>query len=389
MNKSTDERITDADIVKQKMFMDENTKVANNLRNELSPLGNIAMKSPKEVGAMMQIHSAFVGKEPEAPNPLVIYHGNCADGFSAAWIFWKAMTLSKKDADGIPTTVFDFHAGVYNDPPPDVSDRDVYLVDFSYKRQVVKDMINIGGAASVTILDHHKSAMEDLKGLEEELFEEWKIANAEMGDVSPDAEYVEQLHMTFDMEHSGCMLAWKFWESFFELVGFVRPLLLDHVEDRDLWRFKLPLTREIQANVFSYEYTFENWDTLMCRSNTVILAEGGTAIERKHHKDVAELVKLCQRLFSWKLPNGDYKDVPIASIPYTMSSDAGNLMAKDWCAGTYFSACYWDTPTHRVFSLRSTENGMDVSEIAKEFGGGGHKHAAGFRVPRNHILATS
>jgi len=40
-----------------------------------------------------------------------------------------------------------------------------------------------------------------------------------------------------------------------------------------------------------------------------------------------------------------------------------------------------------VFSLRSQEGGIDVSEIAIKFGGGGHKHAAGFKVDRNHILA--
>ena len=33
-------------------------------------------------------------------------------------------------------------------------------------------------------------------------------------------------------------------------------------------------------------------------------------------------------------------------------------------------------------SLRSAENGADVSEIAKHFGGGGHKHAAGFNFDK-------
>jgi len=32
--------------------------------------------------------------------------------------------------------------------------------------------------------------------------------------------------------------------------------------------------------------------------------------------------------------------------------------------------------------LRSAkEGGLDVSEIAEKFGGGGHKHAAGFTIP--------
>ena len=55
--------------------------------------------------------------------PLVIYHGNCADGFSAAWCFWRKYG-----------TGADYVAGVYQQDPPDVTGRDVYLVDFSYKR---------------------------------------------------------------------------------------------------------------------------------------------------------------------------------------------------------------------------------------------------------------
>jgi uncharacterized protein len=70
-------------------------------------------------------------------------------------------------------------------------------------------------------------------------------------------------------------------------------------------------------------------------------------------------------------------NVPVANLPYTLSSDAGHLMGK----GEPFAACYMDDPTGRTFSLRSAPDGIDVSEIAKNYGGGGHKHAAGFKVP--------
>jgi nanoRNase/pAp phosphatase (c-di-AMP/oligoRNAs hydrolase) len=162
------------------------------------------------------------------------------------------------------------------------------------------------------------------------------------------------------------------------------PLLLNHIQDRDLWKFKLAGTREISAAVFSFEYTFENWDKLMSARGTELLqlTAQGAAIERKHHKDIAELVKVTERLM---LIGGEV--VPCASLPYTMSSDACHLMAERYKEGTKFAACYWDTSTHRIFSLRSCENGIDVSEIAKMYGGGGHKHASGFKVPRDHDLA--
>jgi oligoribonuclease NrnB/cAMP/cGMP phosphodiesterase (DHH superfamily) len=228
--------------------------------------------------------------------------------------------------------------------------RDVYLVDFSYKRGVVESML--GTAKSVTLIDHHKTALEDLAGL-------------------------AGLAQFTDLERSGAGLAWDFC-----FPNIARPQLLNHVEDRDLWKFKLPHTREIQAAVFSYEYDFEVWSSLMTRSQKGIddLIVEGTALERKHFKDIKELVKLCERtmdICGWI--------VPVASLPYTFSSDAGHLMAQ----AMPFAACYWDTDDHRIFSLRSTDAGLDVSEIAKAFGGGGHAKAAGFRVPRDHILARS
>lgn len=326
--------------------------------------------------AMLVDERAFLNQDVQLQalkNPLVIYHGNCADGFSAAWVFHFLQDKIEQK--------FDFHPGVYGEDPPDVSDRHVFLVDFSYKRQVVRDMIQIGGALAVVVIDHHKTAMEDLAGLDDELYEDAKIAHAELGD-GGEMDYDSPLELIFDMNMSGATMAWDYWKEVWQREHIARPLLLGHVEDRDLWRFHLPLTREIQAAVFSYEYTFENWDRLMLSTNTLVLAEGGAAIERKHHKDIAELVKVCQRTFTI----GGF-DVPTASLPYTLTSDAGHLMAKNYRDGQMFAACYWDTDLHRIFSLRSMEGGMDVSSIAKGYGGGGHKNAAGFKVPRTHELA--
>lgn len=260
---------------------------------------------------------------------LCIYHGNCADGFSGAWVVRRALGQETE-----------FHAGVYQTAPPNVAGKDVVLVDFSYKRPVMEQIVD--AARSVVVLDHHKTAEADLAGL-------------------PGAEVV------FDMERAGSRIAWDYY-----FPNEVPPQVLLHVEDRDLWRFALPKTREIQANIFSYPYEFDIWDRLM-RADPAVLAVEGAAIERKHFKDVAELVKVCQR--TMRIAG---HTIPVASLPYTLTSDAGHLMAQ----GQPFAACYWDTPQGRVFSLRSTDNGIDVSEIAKQFGGGGHRNAAGFTLSR-------
>ncbi|HEJ1053373.1 TPA: phosphohydrolase [Pseudomonas putida] len=298
---------------------------------------------------------------------MCIYHGNCADGFGAAWVVRKAL------GDQV-----EFVAGVYGQEPPDVTDKDVIIVDFSYKYDVLARIS--WKARSIIVLDHHKSAAEDLakfppfhagirldgRHADGSTALGWESAHTFMYSQNSPA-----IACCFDMNRSGAMLA---WDHFFP--GQEPPMLLRHIEDRDLWLFKLDGTREIQANLFSYPYDFEVWDKLIA-ADVETLRSDGAAIERKHQKDIAELVAVMKR----RLVIGGH-DVPVASLPYTLTSDAGHLMAQ----GEPFAACYWDTPDGRVFSLRSTDEGLDVSEVAKQYGGGGHRNASGFRVPFGHEL---
>lgn len=292
--------------------------------------------------------------------PLCIYHGNCADGFTAAWAVWQ------KFGD-----TMDYHPGTYQNPPPDVTGRDVVIVDFSYKYDVLCEMS--WRAKSMLILDHHKTAADDLGRLPSVRNETEFRTDVMMLCQTQNMPHIGAL---FDLSRSGAGIAWDFFHP-----GVARPPLVNYVEDRDLWRFSLPSSREINALVFSYPYTFENWDHLDHQLSTddgyLSAAAQGAAIERKHHKDVAELVNVCKR----RLRIGGH-EVWAASLPYTLTSDAGHLMAAP---GEPFAACYWDTAEGRVFSLRSRDGGQDVSEVAKGYGGGGHKNAAGFRVPLAEI----
>lgn len=274
---------------------------------------------------------------------LCIYHGSCADGFGAAWAVRAAL------GDAV-----EFCPGVYQKPPPEVAGRRVVMVDFSYKRPVLEQMAV--DAQSILILDHHKSAADDLAGLPEPP-DDLPDARGWLPDAG--------VYARFDMDRSGARLAWDHFHA------APPPRLIDHIEDRDLWRFALPHTREIQAALFSYPYDFDVWDGLMA-SNTAELITDGIAIERKHFKDMRELLGV---MVGYMIIDG-YR-VPAANLPYTFSSDAGHEMAK----GHPFAACFWLTPAGWVFSLRSDEDGLDVSKIAAQYGGGGHKHAAGFRIP--------
>lgn len=333
--------------------------------------------------------------------PLVIYHGNCADGFGAAWVLWKYFNGEA-----------DFYPGVYQRQPPPVRDRFVIFVDFSYKRPVLMQMAN--DATSILILDHHKTAAKDLEPDPMQDFfgigkgASWAEFSSELLEWGPDSRGV---YTAFDMNRSGAGMAWDFFYP-----GKPRPKIIDHIEDRDLWRFALPNTREIQASMFSLPYDFRVWRNRIetfetYGSEQVEVIREGAAIERKHHKDIAELVEVVTRPMRFKVPapygTWDYETVPVANLPYTLTSDVGHLLCeRSWYGLTPdgelayveenglreyggfshpFGACYWDKPDGRCFSLRSRDGGTDVGEIAKLYGGGGHANASGFTVPYDQL----
>jgi len=266
-------------------------------------------------------------------NKLCIYHGNCPDGFGAAW--------AVRDSLGSDIV---FYKGVHQQDPPDVSGLDVLLVDFSYKKDVLENMLKT--ASSITILDHHISAEKDLA----DLLTAGKIKGL------------------FDMNKSGAMLAWQWFNP-----DKQPPRLIEHIQDRDLWQFKLEGTREIQAALSSYPYDFEVWDKFMANKNQELeaLKRDGEAIERKLLTDIKALIKSGKR----RMNIGGY-NVPVLNASSAYVSDAGNIMSVN----EPFAACYWDHPGGRSFSLRSSEEGIDVSEVAKKYGGGGHAKASGFTV---------
>jgi hypothetical protein len=292
---------------------------------------------------------------------ICIFHANCADGFGAAWAVWKRW------GDEV-----EFVPGVYGKEPPDVAGKNVLLVDFSYKRPVLeaigREMTVRGG--TITILDHHKTAQADL----EPFIGNGLFGISDLRELSDFCAFsgVLPIRATFDMEKSGAVLTWEFLHA--EPV----PQLLLYVQDRDLWRFQLPLSREIAAYVFSLPYDFRRWSDMAAMAEDAMLllnmADQGGAIERKHSKDIGELLAQTRR----SMRIGGY-DVPVANLPYTMSSDAAGMLAE----GQPFGACYFDrNDGQRIFSLRSRgDTGIDVSEIAKGYGGGGHRNAAGFQAP--------
>jgi uncharacterized protein len=276
-------------------------------------------------------------KENDNP-PLIIYHGNCLDGFTAAWSIW----LKHPD--------WEFYPATHGHAPPEIeAGRQVYMVDFSYKLPVIRELLKKG--IKLTIIDHHHTAEADLNGL------------FDVGDIDG----------VFDMKHSGAYLTWQWFHGKDKEV----PLFIRLVEDRDLWKWEVPNSKEANAFFFSFPYHFGVWNNFLHVCNTPHqledLVKQGDAINRKQAKDITELISNC----AMKVKIGGHT-VWCANLPYTLASEAAHQMCYD--DKTFAAAYYVDKDWNYVFSLRSRSDGMDVSKIALLYGGGGHKNASGFRI---------
>lgn len=272
---------------------------------------------------------------------LCIYHGACDDGFAAAWAVRAALGET-----------VEFYPGVYQQPPPDVAGRDVIMVDFSYKRPVIDEMAR--AAKSILILDHHKTAAADLAGL--------PGPPEDGGDPRgwlPDS----GVHAVFDMERSGAAMA---WDHFY---GEPRPAFINYIQDRDLWRRALPGVDDFTMALRSHPQDFAVWDWLAANGVEAMIAEG-KAIGRYYRLRVEEFKRA-----AYPANLGGHR-VRIANAPYFAASEvAGELAAGDDVA---FGACYFEVGSGRYqYSLRS-RGAFDVSAVALQFGGGGHRGAAGF-----------
>ena len=266
---------------------------------------------------------------------LVIYHGHCPDGFAAALAI-KLWFEKQKNTRSI-----DFYAAQHNTAAPDCSNKEVYIVDFSYKRGVLKTLCH--QATQVILIDHHISALKDLENIEEE---------------------ESNIEINFDMQHSGAILTWNY---FFKTTA---PLLFQYIEDRDIWKFELADTNDVMSAVVSYQMDFKLWESWLADNKSLEkLKREGKVLNRERKKMIHK--------YKQRARNGIIAGyaVPVVNAPSGIASDLLQQLSAD----KPFAASYEDREDRRIWQLRSCgDEGLDVSEIATQYGGGGHKRASGF-----------
>lgn len=283
-------------------------------------------------------------RERAAMKPVVLYHDNCPDGFTAAWAVWRAL------GDEAEYRAMNYGQSLMGH----VDGRRLIFVDFCLPRPEMEALIALG--ARVEVYDHHQTAEAALRDL------------AGAGRV------------VFDMRRSGAGIAWDEFHQDGTLWLGVRPALIDYVEDRDLWRWSLPDSREVSEYLFACERTFAEWDRIdaMMGPNAAArspeftgMIEAGRMLLRSKRQRVATVCRQA-RLLTF----GDV-EIPCVNASWDMS-ELGERLCEQFpeapAGGYYFDRA----DGFRQWGFRSRGD-FDVSALCARYGGGGHRAAAGFQ----------
>ncbi len=327
--------------------------------------------------------------------PLVIYHAHCTDGFGAAFAAWLKLG---DNAEYLP---MEYGQGVGANLPM-FEGREVYILDFSFPKQDMDDIFS--EAQRVVWLDHHKTAFETwLDSLTYSVLDPNEVVVGSppaVGQVKEAYRNTDKMYVRLHADKSGAMLAWEYFHPDTEV-----PMLIQHIDDRDRWQFKLDGSRELHAAMNSLKpWTFSRWDLLFHVDGIRLeaLKDEGSAILRAHSQHVQAALKQA-RPCSIKVNVQDnhrpdpsevvvpsvsdgylrYFDGLSANAPSFLASDLGHELANK--SGTF--GLVWSMAGDGQIHCSLRSNGdYDVSAIAKVFGGGGHRNAAGFSVEMGTLL---
>lgn len=264
---------------------------------------------------------------------IVIYHDDM-DGFTGAWAAWKKLKDKAEYIElGYDTKNYDF---IFQ-----FKDKEIYFIDYCLK---IQEMLNLAIKNKVILIDHH-------------------LSSKETADLLPGS--------VFDDKHSASFLSWKHFHD-----ENKPPLIVHYVEDYDIWKFKLPYSKELTTVLNLYSFNFKVWDKIskMFQDKTKIkeLIKKGQAIVDYQKSLIGELSNKGQDVVFEK------HDAVAVNSP-VLSSEIGNhIYTKTGKIGIVWSYKGKDKPKIHV-SLRG-DGKINLSELAKKFGGGGHKASAGFAI---------
>lgn len=268
------------------------------------------------------------------------YHSDM-DGKCAGAIVRKAMMNQEDDGTG-----FSYHGINYNDDFPFEiikPNEEVIIVDFSLQKEGEFEKL-LGITENVIWIDHHKTAIE-------------RHGNLNIRGIRQDG-------------IAGCELTWQY---FFPDVAV--PPVVKLLGDYDIWAFKFgDDTKKLQAGIMLYDTRpiSKEWDRWLYPGYfpKEEIQKGEIALNYRDNY-YASLVE------SWSFFVEFEGFKAIACNAGSVSSQLFDSVTEDYdiMMPFVFDGKQWTVSLY-------TKKDIDVSEIAKKYGGGGHKKAAGFQCER-------
>lgn len=302
--------------------------------------------------------------------PLIIYHGpSCNDGIGAAT---AAYYLYGKDgADYVPMNYgkerdeFCMAGPKYHEHMKLIAGRNVYILDFSF---CYTALLSIAASAKeVTMLDHHKTAQDEL-GVA--LF---SFDDAFKGGDSWSYDH-NNLHIQFDMNRSGAKQAWQHFQG-----GWV-PHFAELLDAYDLWKWEDGDDADaFNMGVQAMPRDLDRWIDLVNADNTREIIDRGKPVVSFIVEKMKEIEKhRAERCFHPALDN----TIACVNAPYFLASRLGNRLAKTHESGC---ACVYSIMNDGKVLLSFRSINGKAEQYAKFFGGGGHENAAGASVSFGHL----
>jgi|SaaInlV_150m_DNA_4_1039716.scaffolds.fasta_scaffold01961_2 uncharacterized protein len=297
---------------------------------------------------------------------IVVYHNPCSDGFASMWSALKynsliiAIPCKAGDVSSLSLDLFDGKRVLFVDICPIYDE----ILAISEK------------SVWVTILDHHKSAMDMC--VNKYNCGRYRFASIQHSKVEYD----------IDMSRAGCQITWDY---FFPHISPVknRPWFINYIADRDLWQFKLKWSKEINAALFDDNYFTIDKMNALTNEDMDMLRDKGIELLSIQEKKIANLCSTRVQC-TFTINNVTY-NVWLSDCEYSHRSEVGNALCKipfiDGNEPNFAVIWCFDPKSSDIWvSLRGIDK-VDLNQLSKQYDekGGGHFNAAGFTIRNKKI----
>ena len=294
----------------------------------------------------------------------IFAHSHCTDGLVAASIMKYSLQMNHNVEPEVIFVSYGKEQEAISKANID-SKTTVYCVDFAFNKETTLELCKL--AEKVTVLDHHKTTHENLHDL--------------------NTHY--NFYFIYDVEKSGASIVRDYCNKHLGLYSHIKlnqkeilNKVVNMVEDRDLWLFRLPLTKEFAEYVFAYMQPndINRMTEILFKYNLLQLetiCSSGYTIMR--YKD--NIIK--KKLDSYNpiyINFGSTRMLIINETQPDLVSQLGNELCKKYNVPVCIyniSGYNGSTELSVSLSFRSMDHLEPVDSIARLFSGGGHSCASG------------